>query len=158
MVRSMMVHASLPISFWGDALLTVAYILNHMPSKIDFNNTIWALDGQKAWLKLHAPTGGSRLCSQTPMLMRNLALKQISAYSLDTLMNPKSMWCSVNSQMEGLHEGAYAYSLYIFLKWTSHMKALLILIKKMRVTYCLVGATFEWECTIRDLFQIYIFA
>jgi len=26
-----------------------------------------------------------------------------------------------------------------FLKWTSHMKALLILIRKMRVTYCLVG-------------------
>jgi transposase InsO family protein len=28
MVRSMMVHANLPISFWKDALLTTAYILN----------------------------------------------------------------------------------------------------------------------------------
>ena len=28
---------------------------------------------------------------------------------------------------------------FVFLKWTSHMKALLILVRKMRVTYCLVG-------------------
>ena len=29
----MMVQANLPISFWGDALLIAAYILNRMPSK-----------------------------------------------------------------------------------------------------------------------------
>ena len=33
MVRLMMVQANLPIFFWGDALLTVANILNRMPSK-----------------------------------------------------------------------------------------------------------------------------
>jgi len=33
MVRSMMAQANLPISFWGDGLLIVAYILNHVPSK-----------------------------------------------------------------------------------------------------------------------------
>jgi hypothetical protein len=33
MVRSMMVHANLPISFWKDALLTTAYILNWVSSK-----------------------------------------------------------------------------------------------------------------------------
>ena len=33
MVRSMMAHANLPISFCGDALLTAAYTLNHVPSK-----------------------------------------------------------------------------------------------------------------------------
>ncbi len=33
MVRSMMAQANLPISFWGDALLTAAYILNRIPSK-----------------------------------------------------------------------------------------------------------------------------
>jgi len=33
MVRSMMAYANLPISFWGDALLTAAYILNRVPSK-----------------------------------------------------------------------------------------------------------------------------
>ena len=33
MVRSMMARANLPISYWGDALLTAAYILNRVPSK-----------------------------------------------------------------------------------------------------------------------------
>ena len=32
MVRSMMAQANLPISFWRDALLTVAYVLNRVPS------------------------------------------------------------------------------------------------------------------------------
>ena len=33
MVRSMMAQANLPISFWGDVLLTAAYILNRVPFK-----------------------------------------------------------------------------------------------------------------------------
>ena len=33
MVRSMMAQANLPIFFWGDALLTAAYVLNRVPSK-----------------------------------------------------------------------------------------------------------------------------
>ena len=33
MIRSMMAQANLPISFWGDALLTAAYIINRVPSK-----------------------------------------------------------------------------------------------------------------------------
>ena len=33
MVMSMMAQANLPIFFWGDALLTVAYILNRVLSK-----------------------------------------------------------------------------------------------------------------------------
>ena len=33
MVRSMMAQANLPITFWGDALLTATYILNRVPSK-----------------------------------------------------------------------------------------------------------------------------
>ncbi|KAK2352400.1 secreted RxLR effector protein [Trifolium repens] len=33
MVRSMISHADLPKSFWGHALLTAAYTLNHVPSK-----------------------------------------------------------------------------------------------------------------------------
>jgi len=33
MVRSMMAQAILPISFWGDALLTATYILNRVPNK-----------------------------------------------------------------------------------------------------------------------------
>ena len=33
MVRSMMAQAKLPISFWGNALMIMAYILNRVPSK-----------------------------------------------------------------------------------------------------------------------------
>ena len=33
MIRSMMAQAKLPISFWGDTLMTAAYILNKVPSK-----------------------------------------------------------------------------------------------------------------------------
>ena len=33
MVRSIMAQANLPISYWGDALLTTVYILNLVPSK-----------------------------------------------------------------------------------------------------------------------------
>ena len=33
MAISMMVQTNLPISFWGDAILTAAYILNRVPSK-----------------------------------------------------------------------------------------------------------------------------
>ncbi|KAL0367960.1 UNVERIFIED_CONTAM: Retrovirus-related Pol polyprotein from transposon TNT 1-94 [Sesamum calycinum] len=33
MARSMMAQSNLSISFWGDAILTAAYILNHVPSK-----------------------------------------------------------------------------------------------------------------------------
>jgi hypothetical protein len=33
MVRTMMVQANMSITFWGDALLTVVYILNRAPSK-----------------------------------------------------------------------------------------------------------------------------
>ncbi|OMO92476.1 hypothetical protein CCACVL1_06836 [Corchorus capsularis] len=33
MVRSMMAQANLPISYWGDALLTATYVLNSVPSK-----------------------------------------------------------------------------------------------------------------------------
>jgi len=33
MVRSMMAYSDLPLSFWGEALHTVVYLLNHSPSK-----------------------------------------------------------------------------------------------------------------------------
>lgn len=33
MVRSIMAQANLPIQYWGDALLTTAYILNQVPYK-----------------------------------------------------------------------------------------------------------------------------
>jgi transposase InsO family protein len=42
MVRSMMAQANLLISFWGDALLTAAYILNRVPSK-SVSSTLYEL-------------------------------------------------------------------------------------------------------------------
>ena len=33
MVRSMISHSNLPISLWGEALKTAAYILNRVPTK-----------------------------------------------------------------------------------------------------------------------------
>ena len=33
MVRSMMAYSDLPLSFWGEALQTAVYLLNHSPSK-----------------------------------------------------------------------------------------------------------------------------
>jgi len=33
MIKSMIAHANLPISFWGDAFLMAVYILNHVLSK-----------------------------------------------------------------------------------------------------------------------------
>ena len=33
MVRSMMAYSDLPLSFWGEALHTAVYLLNHSPSK-----------------------------------------------------------------------------------------------------------------------------
>jgi len=33
MVRSMMAYSDLPLSFWGEALHTAVYFLNHLPSK-----------------------------------------------------------------------------------------------------------------------------
>ena len=43
MVRSMMAQANLPISFWGEALLSAAYIINHVPSKFvpSTPNELW---------------------------------------------------------------------------------------------------------------------
>ena len=33
MVKSMMAQANLPITYWGDALLTATYVLSRVPSK-----------------------------------------------------------------------------------------------------------------------------
>ena len=47
MVRLMMAQANLSISFWGDALLITAYILNRVPSK-SVSSTLYELwNGEK---------------------------------------------------------------------------------------------------------------
>jgi len=57
---------------------------------------------------------------------------------------PDGMITKIESRDVVFFEGEFqeegiSMTLINFLKWTSQMKALLILIKKMRVTYCLVG-------------------
>uniref|UniRef100_A0A2N9HFT4 Integrase catalytic domain-containing protein n=1 Tax=Fagus sylvatica TaxID=28930 RepID=A0A2N9HFT4_FAGSY len=48
MVRSMMAQANLPISFWGDALLTATYILNRVPSQSVSSTPYESLERRKA--------------------------------------------------------------------------------------------------------------
>ena len=57
MTRSMMVQANLPISFWGDALLTADYILNRVPSQ-SISSTFYDLwHGKKPNLEHLCPWG-----------------------------------------------------------------------------------------------------
>ena len=48
MVRLMMAHTNLSIAFWGDALLTATYILNHVPSKFVSSTPYELWNGEKA--------------------------------------------------------------------------------------------------------------
>jgi len=59
MVRSMMAHANLPISFWGDALLTATYILNHVPSKSVTATQYELWHGRKPSLNYLRPWGSA---------------------------------------------------------------------------------------------------
>ena len=45
-----MAHANIPISFWGDALLMAAYILNRVPSKSVTTTTYELWHGRKPFL------------------------------------------------------------------------------------------------------------
>ena len=52
MVRSMISHFSLPQSLWGEALKTVMYILNRVPSKLVAEKTLYELwTGKKPCIK-----------------------------------------------------------------------------------------------------------
>ncbi|KAG5524057.1 hypothetical protein RHGRI_030902 [Rhododendron griersonianum] len=59
MVRSMMAHANLPISFWGDALLSAAYILNRVPSKSVSSTPYELWTGRKPVLDHLRPWGSA---------------------------------------------------------------------------------------------------
>jgi transposase InsO family protein len=41
MVRSMMAYSDLPLSFWGEALHTAVYLLNHSSSKLVSSYELW---------------------------------------------------------------------------------------------------------------------
>ena len=57
MVRSMMAYANLYIIFWSDALLTVAYILNRVPSKSVSSTPYELWTGRKPDLSFLKPWG-----------------------------------------------------------------------------------------------------
>jgi len=57
MVRSMMAQDNLPVSFWGDALLTATYILNSVPSKSVSTTPYELWNGRKPRLDHLCPWG-----------------------------------------------------------------------------------------------------
>jgi transposase InsO family protein len=57
MVRSMMTQANLPISYWGDALLIAAYILNRVSSKSVPSTLYESWTGKKPNLSYLRPWG-----------------------------------------------------------------------------------------------------
>uniref|UniRef100_A0A2N9ERH0 Retroviral polymerase SH3-like domain-containing protein n=1 Tax=Fagus sylvatica TaxID=28930 RepID=A0A2N9ERH0_FAGSY len=65
MVRSMMAQANLPISFWGDALLTVAYILNRVPSQSVSSTPYELWKGEKPNLEHLRPWGSAGFVHST---------------------------------------------------------------------------------------------
>jgi hypothetical protein len=64
-VRSMMAQANLPISFWGDALLTAAYILNRVPSQSVSSTPYELWKGEKPNLEHLHPWGSASFVHNT---------------------------------------------------------------------------------------------
>ena len=54
-----MAQANLPISYWGDALLTAAYILNRVPTKLVISTPYELWTGQKPELSHLRPWGSA---------------------------------------------------------------------------------------------------
>uniref|UniRef100_A0A2N9FCH3 Retroviral polymerase SH3-like domain-containing protein n=1 Tax=Fagus sylvatica TaxID=28930 RepID=A0A2N9FCH3_FAGSY len=65
MVRSIMAQAKLPISFWGNALLTTAYILNRMHSQLVSFTPYELWKGEKPNLEYLCPWGSSGFVHNT---------------------------------------------------------------------------------------------
>jgi len=59
MVKSMMAQANLPISFWGDALLTASYVLNRVPNKSVSTTPYELWNGRKPRLDHLLPWGSA---------------------------------------------------------------------------------------------------
>ena len=56
-VRSIMAQANLPISFWGDALLSATYIINRVPSKHVASTPYELWKGETPNLSIMCPRG-----------------------------------------------------------------------------------------------------
>jgi hypothetical protein len=65
MLRSMIAQANLPIPFWGDALLTATYILNHVPSQSVSSTPYELWKGKKPNLEHLRPWGSAGFVHNT---------------------------------------------------------------------------------------------
>jgi hypothetical protein len=100
MVRSMMAQANLPILFWGDALLTAAYILNRVPSKSISSTPYELWNGVKPNLRYFHSWGVQLIFTILLMNMRNLVLGGRSVSLYDILNIPKNLYLLVKKLME----------------------------------------------------------
>jgi transposase InsO family protein len=100
MVRLMMTQANLPISFWGDTLLTAVYILNRVPSKSVSSTPYELWNGVKPNLSYFYPWGVQLIFTILLMNMGNLVLggRNVSLY--DILNIPKDLYLLVKKLME----------------------------------------------------------
>ncbi|CAL2238709.1 unnamed protein product [Prunus armeniaca] len=65
MVRSLMAQANLPISFWGEAILTAVYILNQVPSQSVTSAPYELWKGEKPNLRHLRPWGSAGFVHNT---------------------------------------------------------------------------------------------
>src|SRR3954462_139649 len=100
MVRCMMAQASLPISFWGDALLTAAYLLNRVPSK-SVELTPYELWTGSSPLWGISDLGGAQLMYTLLLIhMGSWALGPKSVYSCDIQRGSKDTFSYERTMME----------------------------------------------------------
>ncbi len=75
MVRTMMVQTNLLISFRGEALLTVAYILNHVPSQSVSSTPYELCKGEKPNFEHLIPWGSADFVHNTTHKYGKLTLE-----------------------------------------------------------------------------------
>ncbi|KAL0316519.1 UNVERIFIED_CONTAM: Retrovirus-related Pol polyprotein from transposon TNT 1-94 [Sesamum radiatum] len=90
MARSMMAQANLPISFWGDAILTVAYILNRVPSKSIPSTPYELWHGRKPSLESLCQWGSAGYCEHSKGYVMygeypNKGMTEIESHDVDFL-------------------------------------------------------------------------
>ena len=78
MVRLMMAQANLPISYWGDALLTAAYILIRVPFKLVYSTPYELWTSKKPNLNALLPWGSTGYVHNTSHKYGKYGLEEIS--------------------------------------------------------------------------------
>jgi hypothetical protein len=96
----MMMQANLPISFWGDTLLTTVYILNRVPSKSVLSTPYELWNGVKPNLSYFHPWGVQLIFIILLMNMGNLVLEGRNVSLYDILNIPKDLYLLVKKLME----------------------------------------------------------